>query len=113
MLCSGLNGKEVLGRIYTDKDIDIDIYMAESLCCPPETITTLFIGILQYKIQSLRKKQVIYGCITHRPRHCISGKKRKKKTKTQLNSSKADAKSKANRAKYIKVDYSVASLQKY
>ena len=33
------------------------------ICCPPETITTLFIAILQFKIQSLKKKQVIYGCI--------------------------------------------------
>ena len=38
MLCRSLDGRGVWGRI------DTCICMAESLCCPPETITTLFIG---------------------------------------------------------------------
>ena len=49
MLCGILDGREVWGRM------DTCICMAESLCCSPETITTLLIGILQYKIKSLKK----------------------------------------------------------
>ena len=37
MLCGSLNGKGVWGRM------DICVFMAESLCYSPETITTLFI----------------------------------------------------------------------
>ena len=37
MLWGSLEGKGVYGRM------DTCIYMAESLLCPPETITTLFI----------------------------------------------------------------------
>ena len=36
MVCGSLDGKGVWGRM------DTRICMAESLCCPPETITTLF-----------------------------------------------------------------------
>ena len=49
MLCGILDGREVWGRM------DTCICMAESLCCSPKTITTLLIGILQYKIKSLKK----------------------------------------------------------
>ena len=38
MLCGSLDGRGVWGRM------DTCICMAESLCCAPETITTLFIG---------------------------------------------------------------------
>ena len=38
MLCGSLDGKRVLGRM------DTRIYMAESLHCPSETITTLLIS---------------------------------------------------------------------
>ena len=37
-LCDRLNGRGVWGRM------DTCIWMAEALCCPPETITTLLIG---------------------------------------------------------------------
>ena len=37
VLCGRLDGKGVWGRM------DTCIYMAESLCCPPETIVTLLI----------------------------------------------------------------------
>ena len=36
---------------------DTRMYMAESLCCPPETITTLLMGYIQYKIKSLKKRK--------------------------------------------------------
>ena len=38
MLCGSLERRGVAGRM------DTRIYMAESLCCPPETITTLLIS---------------------------------------------------------------------
>ena len=46
MLCGSLDGKAVLGRM------DTCICMVESLCCSPETITTLAVNqpIPQYKI---------------------------------------------------------------
>ena len=48
-LCSvlrgSLDGKGVRGRT------DTCMCMAESLCCPPETITTLLMGIFQNKIK--------------------------------------------------------------
>ena len=37
--------------------MDTCIYTTESLCCPPETITTLLIGYTQNKIKSLKKKK--------------------------------------------------------
>ena len=46
MLCGSLDGRVVWGRM------DTCICMPESLCCPPETITTLLTAILQYKIKS-------------------------------------------------------------
>jgi len=49
MLFGSLNGSEVSG-------IDTCICMAESLCCPPEVITTLFISYIQNKIKSLKKE---------------------------------------------------------
>ena len=38
MLRGSLDGKEVWGRM------DTCVCMAEPVCCPPETITTLLIG---------------------------------------------------------------------
>ena len=38
VLCGSLDGRGVWGRM------DTRIHMAESLCCAPETITTLLIG---------------------------------------------------------------------
>ena len=38
MLCGRLHGRGVKGRV------DTCTYMAESICCPPETITILLIG---------------------------------------------------------------------
>ena len=38
MLCGSLDGRGVRGRM------DTCIYMAESLCCPPEIITTFLAG---------------------------------------------------------------------
>ena len=43
MLYGTLDERGVWGRINTC------ICMAESLCCPPETLTALLLGILQYK----------------------------------------------------------------
>ena len=47
MLCGSLDGRGVWGRMDTCK------CMAESLCCPPETTTTLFIGYRFSSVQSL------------------------------------------------------------
>ena len=47
MLCGSLDGRGVWGRM------DTRICMAESLCCPPETITTLLICYIP--IQNLKK----------------------------------------------------------
>ena len=38
VLCGNQDGRKVWGRMETC------ICMAESLCCPPETVTTLLIG---------------------------------------------------------------------
>ena len=43
MLCGSLDARGVWGRM------DTWMYMAESLCCPPETITTLLIGYVKWK----------------------------------------------------------------
>ena len=38
------------------KRMDTCIYMAESLCCPPETITTLLIGYMLIQNKKLKNK---------------------------------------------------------
>ena len=43
ILCGSLDGGGVWGRV------DTCICMAESLCCPSESITILLMAILQYK----------------------------------------------------------------
>ena len=55
MLCDSLNGKEVSGRM------DTCICMAESLCCPPETITPLLISYTP--IQSFFKKVIFKNAV--------------------------------------------------
>ena len=50
MLCTSLDEKRFRGRM------DTCVHMAESLCCSPETITTLLIAIPQYKIKSFKKE---------------------------------------------------------
>ena len=40
LLCGSLDGKGVWGRMYTC------ICMAESLCCPPEIVTTFLVGYI-------------------------------------------------------------------
>ena len=49
MLCGRLDEKGVWGRI------DTDLCMAESLCCPPEAITTLLIGYITKKLSLIKK----------------------------------------------------------
>ena len=50
MLCGSLYGRGAWGRM------DTWICMAESLCCPPETVTALFIG---HVVQSLSCIQLL------------------------------------------------------
>ena len=55
MLCGSLDGRGVWGTM------DTCICMAESLCCSPETITTLLTGytpIQNTKFKSLKKKKI-------------------------------------------------------
>ena len=56
MLRHSLGGRGVWGRM------DARICMAESLCCPPETILTLLIDYPQYKVES-KKKEVSGTCL--------------------------------------------------
>ena len=53
MLCGSLDGTGVWGRM------DTCICMAESLCCSPETITTLLMGytLIQNKKLFFKKKK--------------------------------------------------------
>ena len=48
MLCVSLDGKGVLERM------DTCMCLAESVCCPPETVTTL---LIDYNIKEKVKKQ--------------------------------------------------------
>ena len=50
MLCGSLDRKGVLGRM------DTCICMAESLCCSPETITTLLIGCTPIQNKKFKDK---------------------------------------------------------
>ena len=49
MLCGSLDGRGVWGRM------DTCTYMAESLRCPPETITALLIGYIPIPNKKLKK----------------------------------------------------------
>ena len=49
MLCDSLDGREVWRRL------DTCIYVAESLCCPAETVTTLLIGYISIQKKKLKK----------------------------------------------------------
>ena len=57
MLRHSLGGRGVWGRM------DARICMAESLCCPPETILTLLIDYPQYKVESKKKKFLVLVCV--------------------------------------------------
>ena len=54
MLCASLDGKRVWGRM--------DTCMAESLCCSPETTTTLLISYAPYKmflvLKNIKRKTI-------------------------------------------------------
>ena len=50
ILCGSLDGWGVWGRM------DTRIFMAEHLCCPPETITTLLIGYTPIQRKKFKKK---------------------------------------------------------
>ena len=67
MLCGSLDGREVWGRM------DTCICMVESLCCSPETITTLLIGYTPIQNKKLKKKKK--GC-EHGRRKTLMGKVR-------------------------------------
>ena len=54
LLCGRLDGRGVWGRMGTY------ICVVESLCCLPETITTLLIGYTLIKIKSLKKVSCAY-----------------------------------------------------
>ena len=43
--------------------MDTSICMAESVCCSPETTTTLLIGYTQYKIKSWKSEKIKGHCI--------------------------------------------------
>ena len=49
ILCGNLDGRGVWGRMDTCK------FMAESLCCSLETVTTLLIGYTPIQITKLKK----------------------------------------------------------
>ena len=51
MLCGSLDGRGICGRLETC------ISMAEFLCCPPETVTTLFISCTPIQSKKLKKTQ--------------------------------------------------------
>ena len=52
MLCGSLEGRRVWERMHPC------ICTAESLCCPPETITTLLMAVLQHRITGLLKSKI-------------------------------------------------------
>ena len=54
MLRHSLDGRGVWGRM------DARICMAESLCCPPETILTLLIGYPQYRVQTTECQVLVF-----------------------------------------------------
>ena len=58
MLCSSLDGRGVWGRM------DTRICMAESFCCPHETITTLSIGFAPTQNKKFKKKAFHYWTTT-------------------------------------------------
>ena len=57
MSCGSLDGRGVWGRM------DTCICMAESLCCPPETITILLIGYTSIQNKKFNKKRKGVLCI--------------------------------------------------
>ena len=57
-------------HIYIYIYIYIFISPAESLCCPPKTITTLLLAVLQYKIKSKEKKYVYNKIMSNNDKNC-------------------------------------------
>jgi len=55
MLCGSLDGRGIWGRM------DTRIFMAKSLCCPPETITTLLIGYTPIQNKKFLKNQMSWS----------------------------------------------------
>ena len=55
MLCRSLDGRGVWGRM------DTCVCMAESLCCPPETITTLLISYVPKQNKKLKIYIIFYN----------------------------------------------------
>ena len=74
MLCSSLDGRGVWERM------DTCICLAESLCCPPETVTTLLIGYIPIQNNKFFKRKKMLS---------IKKKKERKKEKTRNLSLKA------------------------
>ena len=58
-LCSSLDGRGVWGRM------DTCMCMAESLCCSPETITTLLISCTPNQNKKFKKKDRKCGIYLH------------------------------------------------
>ena len=59
MLCDSLDGRGVWRRM------DACISMAESLCCPPESITTLLIGYVPIENKNLKKENTILSPLNY------------------------------------------------
>ena len=51
MLCGSQDGRGIWGRM------DTWIYMAESLCCSPETLTAMLIGYMPIQSNKLKQKE--------------------------------------------------------
>ena len=56
-MCFNLMWQPEGSRVWGRMDIHIYIYMAESLCFSPETITTLLIGYIPTQNKKLKKKK--------------------------------------------------------
>ena len=62
LLCSRGNSVNIIwepGRRGVWGRMDTRIYMAESLCCPPETITTLLIGYSPIQTKKFNFKNLV------------------------------------------------------
>ena len=56
VLCGSLDGRGIWGRMHTC----LNIWMAESLCYPPETLKTLLIGYTPIQNKTFIKKKWIF-----------------------------------------------------
>ena len=66
MLCGSLDGRGVWAGM------DTGLRMAESFCCPPETITPLLMVVGCYKIKSLKKRKNHWSFTTESEEHPVS-----------------------------------------